>query len=116
MTCDVLTLLVQVSGSAIAASNNWEGEMVRVGENVLIAGLALQLATFSLFLTIVAKFHFLTMGPEGVSAGAGQGWRRILWAVYISSSMIVVSDPATVPRVRRSTMLTFGTRSDASIA
>ena len=66
--------------------------MVKIGENVLIGGLALQLATFSFFLLIVWKFHILAK-KEGVNPHAGDGWRKVLWAVYISCSMIVVSFP-----------------------
>lgn len=93
---DVLTLLIQASGSAIAASNNWEGDTVKIGENVLIGGLALQLVTFSFFLVIVWRFHVL-VGKEGVNAGAGEGWRKVLWAVYVSCSMIIVSNSLLSP-------------------
>lgn len=89
--CDILTLLVQASGSAIAASNNWEGDMVKIGENVLIGGLALQLVTFSFFLVIVWCFHGL-VNKEGIREGAGNRWKKVLWAVYVSCSMIVVSN------------------------
>lgn len=98
--CDILTLLVQCSGTSIAASNDWVGETVQIGENVLIAGLAMQLATFSFFLAIVAKFHMLTLGGEGVSDTAGDGWKRVLMAVYISSSMIIVSRPSAVDKIK----------------
>ena len=65
--------------------------MVRIGENILIAGLALQLATFSFFFVIVARFHMLATGSLGVHEGAGNGWKQVLGAVYISSGMIIVS-------------------------
>ena len=91
--CDIVTFLIQVSGSGIASSNNWEGDTVKIGEDVLIAGLALQLATFTFFFAIVAQFHMLTRGVEGIREGAGNGWRRILLAVYVSSGLIIVSAP-----------------------
>ncbi|KAH9212355.1 RTA1 like protein-domain-containing protein [Leptodontidium sp. 2 PMI_412] len=86
--CDIVTLLVQVNGSGIAASNNWEGNTVKIGENVMVAGLAMQLATFSFFFLILAKFHLLTR--RGVNEEAGRGWRGILVAVYFSSGMIII--------------------------
>lgn len=54
----------------------------------MIAGLAMQLATFSFFFLILAKFHLLTR--RGVNEGAGREWRGILVAVYASSGMIIV--------------------------
>ncbi|KAF4629230.1 hypothetical protein G7Y89_g8919 [Cudoniella acicularis] len=87
---DVVTFLVQVSGSAISSAGNWEGNTAAIGTNVLIAGLAIQLATFAFFVAIVGRFHFLTKLPGGVRDGAGEGWTRVLTAVYISSSLIII--------------------------
>ncbi|KAH7416620.1 RTA1 like protein-domain-containing protein [Cadophora sp. MPI-SDFR-AT-0126] len=75
--CDIITLLVQVNGNTI-----------KIGENIMITGLAMQLATFSFFFLILAKFHLLTR--RGVNKGAGRGWTGILAAVYFSSGMIIV--------------------------
>ncbi len=60
---------------------------------MLITGLAMQLATFAFFFAIVAQFHMLTRGVEGVREGAGNGWRKVLLAVYVSSGLIIVSRP-----------------------
>lgn len=89
VVCDVVTLLIQASGSGIASSGNWKGKMADVGNNVLIVGLAIQLATFTFFMVIVGKFHFLTW-KGNVSEEAGHGWKRVLFAVYISSMLIIV--------------------------
>jgi hypothetical protein len=89
VTCDILTFLIQASGSGIASSGNWKGNTVKIGTDVLIVGLAVQVATFALFMGIVGKFHALT-GSE-VREEAGGGWRKVLMAVYISSGLIIVS-------------------------
>ncbi|RMZ84027.1 hypothetical protein DV737_g1303, partial [Chaetothyriales sp. CBS 132003] len=49
ITSDVFSFLMQGSGSGIAASRDWEGSNKDAGVNVLIAGLAMQLATITLF-------------------------------------------------------------------
>lgn len=56
ISSDVFSFLTQCSGSGIASSGNWEGNMKDIGTNVLIVGLALQLATFTVFLTVMARF------------------------------------------------------------
>jgi hypothetical protein len=89
--CDIVTFLVQVSGSGIASSGNWEGEVVDIGTNVLIAGLAIQVLTFAFFIAIVFRFHQLTKTVE-LREGAGDGLKPVLKAIYISSALIIVSE------------------------
>lgn len=78
-----------MSGSGIASSGNWEGSNATLGQNVLIAGLATQLATFMFFVGILRRFHQLA-NIEG-RADAPKGWRKVLLAVYVSSALVIVS-------------------------
>ncbi|KAH8819843.1 RTA1 like protein-domain-containing protein [Xylogone sp. PMI_703] len=87
--CDIISFLIQVSGSGIASSGNWEGSTVTVGEDVLIVGLASQVATFIFFLAIVSRFHRLTK-VETIRDDQAGGWRVVLKAVYISSTLILI--------------------------
>lgn len=90
VACDVVAFLIQGSGSGIASSKNWKGEMERIGRNVLIGGLAFQLVAFSLFLCVFRRFHVLA--NRHAVGNAPQGWRKIVLAVYISSGLIMVSE------------------------
>jgi hypothetical protein len=56
VTCDVVTILIQVSGTTISAGNNWIGQIAKVGSYVLLAGLAIQTVTIALFLAIALRF------------------------------------------------------------
>jgi RTA1 like protein len=47
---DVLSFMTQGAGTGIAAGGNWEGDAATTGINVLLFGLSLQLATFTVFL------------------------------------------------------------------
>ncbi|KUJ10795.1 putative RTA1 domain protein [Mollisia scopiformis] len=87
VSCDVVLFLIQASGSGIAASGNWEGRITMVGKDVLIVGLASQLVTFVFFVGIVVRVHSLAKGKEGEG---GMGWKRVLWAVYGSSGLIII--------------------------
>ena len=63
---------------------------MKIGTNVLIVGLATQVLTFAFFVGVVVRFHILTR--EGrVREDVGLGWRSVLRAVYISSTLIIVS-------------------------
>jgi hypothetical protein len=88
VTCDVISFLAQSSGSGIASSDDWSGPNERTGRLILIGGLAFQAAAFSLYLCVVRRFHVLANRLEVETAPAG--WRKVMTAVYISSSMILV--------------------------
>jgi hypothetical protein len=88
VACDVVSFLAQCSGSGIASSDDWSGPNERTGRYILIGGLAFQAVAFSLFLCVLRRFQVLANGVEVESAP--RGWRRVMVAVYISSSMILV--------------------------
>jgi hypothetical protein len=89
ISCDIVSFLIQVSGSGIASSDNWEGNMATVGQDTLIVGLATQLATFLFFMAILRRFHQLANTER--RANPPKGWRKVLLAVYVSSVLIIVS-------------------------
>ncbi|KAF4446530.1 hypothetical protein F53441_9835 [Fusarium austroafricanum] len=88
VACDVIAFLIQGSGSGIASSDNWQGKMEKIGVNILIVGLVFQLVAFSLFLCVFRRFHILAdrMAVEE----APKGWQKVVFAVYISSILIMV--------------------------
>ncbi|KAJ4160572.1 hypothetical protein NW754_003691 [Fusarium falciforme] len=88
VACDIIAFLVQGSGSGIASSDNWQGQMEKIGRNVLIGGLAFQLVAFSLFLCVFRRFHVLA--NRMAVDGAPKGWQKVVLAVYVSSSLIMV--------------------------
>jgi len=56
VTCDIVTLLIQVTGTSVAASQNWEGSPATIGSNILIAGLAAQTAALAVFISVISSF------------------------------------------------------------
>jgi hypothetical protein len=104
VTSDVISFLTQASGSGIASSGNWEGSTLDVGENVLIGGLALQVATFAFFMLVVASLHRrkMVMGVEKGGSGQGssfrenEGWRPVLTGVYAAGVLVFVSCPISI--------------------
>ncbi|KAL4994403.1 RTA1 like protein-domain-containing protein [Aspergillus recurvatus] len=84
ITLDVAAMLTQGGGSAIAAAGEWKGTMEDIGTGVLIGGLALQVVTFTVFLSVVVAFHqdILRHGEEGM--------RMVLRGVYIAGLFIMI--------------------------
>jgi hypothetical protein len=84
---DVCSFLTQCSGSGIASSGNWEGNLKTVGTDVLLVGLSLQLATFSVFLVVLWRF-----GVRARDSG-GLGWpeKKVIRATWIAGVLVQVS-------------------------
>ncbi|KAK2594050.1 hypothetical protein QQS21_008235 [Conoideocrella luteorostrata] len=88
VVCDVVSFIIQGNGSAIASSDNWQGQKEKIGRYILIGGLAFQLISFGLFLCVFRRFHVLAnrmARPE-----APKGWRQVVLSVYVSSILIMV--------------------------
>ena len=87
VTCDVVTLLVQCTGTSVAATQNWKGLMARTGSNILIGGLAAQTATLAFFILVISNFagSRLYVGARGQAA-----WILGFRSAFISSVMIFV--------------------------
>jgi hypothetical protein len=88
--CDILSFLIQVSGSGIASSNNWQGNTKDIGVNVLIVGLATQLATMLVFLGILARFSKRTSRKDKVRQDAPVEWKNVFVSVIVSCVLILV--------------------------
>lgn len=91
--CDILSFLIQASGSGIASSTSWEGNNAKIGTDVLVGGLSTQVATFVWFLCIVGRFWWVA--KTETREGAPRGWRRVLQAIWVSSSLILVHNRRT---------------------
>jgi hypothetical protein len=86
--CDILSFIIQGNGSAIASSDNWQGEKEKIGRYVLIGGLAFQLVAFGLFLAVFRRFHVLA--NRMATPQAPKGWQQVVLSVYVSSVLIMV--------------------------
>lgn len=92
VTSDVLSFLVQASGSGVASSQNWTG---KAGIDMLLAGLALQLTTNVVFMTLLAAFLKRAAFDKLVRDNAPNSWNLVAKAIVISIILIFVCVPAT---------------------
>ncbi|KAH0848332.1 putative RTA1 domain protein [Fonsecaea pedrosoi] len=96
ITSDIVSFLTQCSGSGIASSGNWEGDLKTVGTNVLLVGLSLQLATFTVFLVVLGRFvrRVSLRGAKDSGGAAAAAWdprvRKVVWAVWIAGFWIQI--------------------------
>ncbi|KIW12589.1 hypothetical protein PV08_09867 [Exophiala spinifera] len=88
ITSDVFSFLTQCSGSGIASSGNWEGNMKDIGTNVLLVGLALQLATFTVFLVVMARF--VRRVNRRQDTGFETGVKKVIVGASIASGFVQI--------------------------
>ncbi|KAK1147603.1 hypothetical protein N8T08_000945 [Aspergillus melleus] len=87
VVCDVLTFLIQASGSGMMVNDG----LTNLGQNIVIAGLVLQVLCFGLFMVTALIFQRRldrTQTPE--AANHGIPWRQHLNSLYAISTLIMV--------------------------
>ncbi|KAH7310060.1 RTA1 like protein-domain-containing protein [Rhexocercosporidium sp. MPI-PUGE-AT-0058] len=82
---DIFAFLLQSSGAGLMSSSS----MSKTGEWVVVGGLLFQILFFGLFVVVAFMFHTrLQRSPTNVSHSVP--WRKHLWALYISSALILI--------------------------
>ncbi|OCT49005.1 putative RTA1 domain protein [Cladophialophora carrionii] len=89
ITSDVFSFLTQCSGSGIASSGNWEGNLKTVGTNVLLVGLCLQLATFTVFLAVLWMFGRRVASTKE-AAGLDPCVKKVVFGVWLAGFFVQV--------------------------
>lgn len=115
VTFDVVALLVQLIGAVSVSSTQATDEdaanKLKLGKDIALAGLAIQIGAFGLFTIIAARFHFTSQRfvaslswrleeadggkavfVRGSSRKINPNWRRLLYALNASCILILVSD------------------------
>lgn len=82
---DVFGFLIQSSGAGLMASSG----SASMAKNIVVGGLVFQIIFFGLFVIVAFKFH-IRMQKSPTSTSLSVPWRRHLWALYISSALILI--------------------------
>ncbi|KAF7945146.1 hypothetical protein EAE96_009925 [Botrytis aclada] len=93
---DVIAFLSQAAGGGIMASGT--ASALTTGENITIAGLAIQLTFFSVFIITATIFHrrfqrTATTAPMKISVKymmRNKNWEALLYILYITSALILI--------------------------
>ncbi|KAL8853550.1 MAG: hypothetical protein Q9221_001536 [Calogaya cf. arnoldii] len=86
---DVLTFFIQGGGGGIMASR--DPDKVKMGQNVILGGLFLQIIIFGLFVLASIVFHLrLRKQPTRESYAGDVKWQKMLSVLYAVSAIILV--------------------------
>jgi RTA1 like protein len=95
---DVLSFLTQSAGGGIQTGNTLAA--YNLGENLIIAGLGIQLASFGFFIIVAGIFHFkiaweptpiaMSMGSTARWRPSQRSWPTVLWTLYVVSLLIFI--------------------------
>ncbi|EQB54795.1 hypothetical protein CGLO_05333 [Colletotrichum gloeosporioides Cg-14] len=87
---DVISFVTQGAGGAILSRAKSLSD-VDLGENIIIAGLAVQIAFFGVFIIVICLFHYrINRSPTCPCNSVTLGWRPFIWILYGASILIMV--------------------------
>ncbi|KAK0101078.1 hypothetical protein ONS95_012937 [Cadophora gregata] len=82
---DIFAFLLQSGGAGLMSSSS----KAKTGEYVVVGGLIFQILFFGLFVVVAFIFHTrLQKSPTSTSLSVP--WKKHLWALYISSALILI--------------------------
>ncbi|KAH6628961.1 RTA1 like protein-domain-containing protein [Boeremia exigua] len=87
---DVLSFLSQGGGGGMLTSAKTESSQ-KLGNNIILLGLGIQIIFFGFFMVVSVVFHFrITQRPTSTSRSTNAPWRQLLWLLYGGSLLIMV--------------------------
>lgn len=87
---DVLSFFVQSGGGGMLAKAKTQDE-TKLANNIVLAGLFLQVAFFAFFVVVTATWHKrMHAAPTSSSLASPLPWARYLWILYLASFLIMV--------------------------
>lgn len=86
---DVACFFIQSAGGG-TMSNAKTASKVQLGENIILAGLVLQIVIFGLFVAVAAIFHVRMHRDSTAGSLTSLRWRRLLLTLYVASLMITI--------------------------
>jgi hypothetical protein len=87
---DVLSFLAQSSGGGLMAKAKTASD-VKLGQNVITAGLGIQVLFFGLFIIVAGVFHIrIHKVPTSRSRSSTIPWERHLFVLYSASALILI--------------------------
>jgi hypothetical protein len=94
--CDVASLMLQATGGGIASVATHQGKSPNLGSHIMVAGLALQVATLLVFMALCADFAVRTMYTARTNPGASDPRHATLRASRKFRGFLVALCVATV--------------------
>ncbi|KAL7754593.1 hypothetical protein ACKLNR_002826 [Fusarium oxysporum f. sp. zingiberi] len=87
---DVISFLAQSGGGGMLANAKSKGDQ-KLGQNIIIVGLAVQIYFFAFFITILHIFHRrITANPTSKSLSSISPWKQFVLVLYVDSGLIMI--------------------------
>lgn len=87
VSCDIITFLIQGTGAGMTA----ESTMSKLGQYIVLAGLAIQILTFVLFVVTAVVFaNRMKANPTSAVKQGEVPWKKHLHSLYAISAMILL--------------------------
>ncbi|KAH8667792.1 RTA1 like protein-domain-containing protein [Ilyonectria robusta] len=87
---DVLSFVVQTIGGVIL-SNSDSKNGIDEGQDIVLGGLAIQIAFFGVFISVISVFHYrIVRNPTSASIQTTLSWKRYIFVLYGASLLIMV--------------------------
>lgn len=84
---DILSFVVQASGAGVLVT----ADSMKMGENIILGGLFVQIIMFGLFATTAAMFHVrIRRQPSAASLDEKSTWKSTMLMLYVVSALIMV--------------------------
>lgn len=84
---DVISFIVQASGGGIMSTGN----SMKLGENIILGGLFVQIVIFGIFAVTAAIFHRrLSLQPTRASLDTPCSWKSTMMMLYVVSALIMI--------------------------
>ena len=92
---DVLSFLMQSTGGGILGTSDGDADKVKLGENVIVGGLLVQLAFFGFFMLVSVLFWFRyhrgeVIDKHVVETDSQCRWRSLLKVLFATSGLILI--------------------------
>ena len=87
---DVISFLVQMGGAILLLNKNGDSTRQQTGQNTLMAGLAINLASFCFFFTLIIWYEVATRRiVRSLSGSTKRSYAPIVWAAMVSQIFLI---------------------------
>ncbi|KAJ5106232.1 hypothetical protein N7456_002907 [Penicillium angulare] len=87
VSCDIVTFFIQGGGAGLMA----ESSLTKMGQDIVLAGLVLQIVTFVLFVVTAVTFaRRMGKAPTAATIQSDVPWKQHLYSLYTVSAMILI--------------------------
>ena len=89
VTGDVISFTLQAGGGGVQSAGTLE--LYEMGDNIIIAGLFVQICVFGIFVVTTFLFHRrISAKPTSMAQYGRVPWTRHIWVLYATSAIILV--------------------------